>query len=85
MGQNALGQSDYTIFKSTISLEQNDEKAWFFACWYKFMDNRSWLKKIEVGIVKNWCGYSELNWIEFFLFQIITNLYKKCRNKNKIK
>ena len=28
MGQNGLGQSDYRIFKSTISLEQNDEKAW---------------------------------------------------------
>ena len=25
-GQNALNQSDYRIFKSTISLEQNDEK-----------------------------------------------------------
>ena len=44
MGQNALGQSEYRIFKSTISLEQNDEKGWFFACWYKFMENRSWLK-----------------------------------------
>ena len=27
MGQNALDQSDYKIFGSTISLEQNDEKA----------------------------------------------------------
>ena len=25
MNQNALGQSDCSIFKSTISLEQNDE------------------------------------------------------------
>ena len=23
---NVLGQSDYSVFKSTISLEQNDEK-----------------------------------------------------------
>ena len=30
MSQNALSQSDYRIFKSTISLEQNDEKACFF-------------------------------------------------------
>ena len=37
MGQNALGKPDYRIFKSTISLEQNDEKAWFFACWHRFM------------------------------------------------
>ena len=41
MAQNALGQSDYRIFKSTISLEQNDEKARFFACCYRFMENRS--------------------------------------------
>ena len=26
MCQNGLGQSDYSVFKSTISLEQNDEK-----------------------------------------------------------
>ena len=31
MGQNGLDQSDCTIFKLTISLEQNDEKAGFFA------------------------------------------------------
>ena len=29
MGQDALGQSDYRIFKSTISLEQNDKKPRF--------------------------------------------------------
>ena len=29
MGQNALGQWDCIIFKSTISPEQNDEKVWF--------------------------------------------------------
>ena len=52
MGQNALGQSDYGIFKSTRSLEQNDENAWFFACWYRFMQNRSWLKNNGVGMVK---------------------------------
>ena len=27
ISQNALSQSDYRVFKSTISLEQNDEKA----------------------------------------------------------
>ena len=31
MDQNALGQSDCRIFKSTIYLEQNDEKARFLA------------------------------------------------------
>ena len=26
-----------------------DEKAWFFACWYLFMDIKSWLKNIGGG------------------------------------
>ena len=30
MGQNAPGQSDYKIFKSIISVEQSDGKAYFF-------------------------------------------------------
>ena len=37
MGQNALSQLDCRIFKWTISLEQNDEIAWFFACWYNII------------------------------------------------
>ena len=41
MDQNAVGQSDYRIFKSTISLEQNHKKAWFL-----HVDTDSW--KIEV-------------------------------------
>ena len=41
MGQKALSQSDYRIFKSTISLEQNEENALFFACWYRFLKVRS--------------------------------------------
>ena len=52
MGQNALDQSDCSIFKLTISLEQNDEKAWFFACWCRFIEIKSWLKNIGVGVVK---------------------------------
>ena len=51
MNQNALGQSDCRIFKSNISLKQNDEKVWFFACWYKFTEIKSWLKNIGVGMV----------------------------------
>ena len=30
MCQNVIGQSDYRIFKTTISLEQNHEKVWVF-------------------------------------------------------
>ena len=41
MGQDALGQSDYRMFKSTISLEQNDKKPRFFASRYRFTEIRS--------------------------------------------
>ena len=58
MGQNALGQSDCKILKSNLSLEQKDEKAWFFACWYRFMEFESSLKSIDVSIVKS--GHSGL-------------------------
>ena len=54
MSQNGLGQSDCRIFKSTRSLEQSNEKAWFFACWYKFMEIKSWLKCIGGGRCKKW-------------------------------
>ena len=49
MGQNALSQPDCRIFKSTISLEQNNEKTWCFAFSYKFIEIKSWLKNIGVG------------------------------------
>ena len=34
IGQNALGKSDCRLFKSNISLEQNDEIGRFYACSY---------------------------------------------------
>ena len=48
--------SDCRIFKSTISVEPNDEKIWFFACCYKLIKIKSWLK--NVGVVKNGWGHS---------------------------
>ena len=39
MGQNALSQSDCRIFKSTISLEQNNEKAWCFCIFIQIHRN----------------------------------------------
>ena len=56
-GKNVLCQSDCRIFKSTLALEQNDEKARFLACWYWFMEIKSRLKNLEVGMVKNKCGH----------------------------
>ena len=58
MSQNVLGPSDCKIFKSTISLKQNDEKVWFFACWYNFVEIKSWLKNIGIGMVINVCAHS---------------------------
>ena len=52
MRQNALGQSDSRIFKSTISLEKNDEKTCVFSYWYKFMEIKDWSKNIRVGMIK---------------------------------
>ena len=60
MDQNALGQSDCKIFQLTISLGKNDEKTWFFPCWCRFMEIKSWLKITGVGVVKNGCGHSDL-------------------------
>ena len=44
VGQNFLNQSDCRIFKSTISPEEIDETASFFACWYKFTKIKGWSK-----------------------------------------
>ena len=56
-------------FKSTISLEQKDEKAWFFTCWYRLMENGSWLKNIGVGVVKNGCGHSVFRALKYVVCQ----------------
>ena len=69
MGQNALGQLDCRIFKSTTFLEQNYEKDWFFACWYRFMENGSLLKNIGMGAVKNGCGHSVLRTLSLAVCQ----------------
>ena len=60
MDQNALSQSHRRIFKLTISLEQNDKKPWLFACWYRFIEIKSWLKSMWVDLVKIGCGHSGL-------------------------
>ena len=67
MDQNAFDQSDCSIFKLNISLEQNDEKAWFFGYWYRFIEITSWLKNIGVEMVKNGCGHSGLMTLKFIV------------------
>ena len=54
MGQNDLSQSNCRNFKSTIPLT-NRWRCLFFACWYIFMEIKSWLTNIGVGMVKNEC------------------------------
>ena len=68
-----LSHSDCRIFKSTISLEQNDEKAWFFACWYKLIEIKSWLKNIGVGSVINICVHSGHRTLKLAVSQEETN------------
>ena len=57
MNKNVLCQSDCRISKSTLSLKQNNERVWFFAWSYIFIEIRSWLKNIEMGMVKHGCGH----------------------------
>ena len=78
MGQNALGQSDFMIFKSNLSLEQSDEKVWFFACWYRFMEIKSWLENIGEGIVKNACDHCGLRTQQQVVFQKGINWFLVC-------
>ena len=65
MCQNVLCQLDCRIFRPTMSLEQNHENVWFFACsWYKFIKLtslihlKSWLKNIGMALVINGCAHS---------------------------
>ena len=58
MAGNALGQSDCRVLKSSISLEQNDEKTCIFACCYKLIEIKGWLKNIRVVMII--IGYATL-------------------------
>ena len=69
MGQNALGQLDCRIFKSTIFPGQNYEKAKFCACWHRFMIIKRWLKNIGVSMVKNGWGHSSLRTLKLAVSQ----------------
>ena len=48
---------------------QSDEKAWFFAYWCRFIEIKSWLKNIGVGMVKNGCGHSGLRTLKLAVSQ----------------
>ena len=54
MGQNALGQSDCRIFKSAISLEQNDDKAYIFCMLIQICKNQKLTKKHMSARGRKW-------------------------------
>ena len=56
--QNDLGQSEWGIFKSNISRTKWWKSLIFFACWYKFIEIKSWLKNTGVDVVINGCAHS---------------------------
>ena len=78
IGQNSLSQSDYRIFKSTISPDQIDEIASFFACWYKFTEIKSWSK------IFGW------TWSKMFVVNLkehmeLTDFLQAVKNPSKLK
>ena len=56
MIQNGCGKSGLWTLKLTVSPECTDGISWFFVCWHKFTQSKSWLKNFGVSIVKNGCG-----------------------------
>ena len=74
MSQNTFGQSDSRIFNSSVSLDQNYGIGWFFACWYKFMECKSWLKNNGVDVVKNGFGNSGFRTLKLGVSQEGSNL-----------
>ena len=66
--------SVYIIFKLTTSIEQNDEKAWFF--WYscRFTEMKSWLKNIGVGVAKDGCGHFGLRTLKLVVSKEVINI-----------
>ena len=67
-----IGQLDCRSFKSAMSLEQCDEKVWFFAFWYKFMKIKSLLKYIGGVRCQKWVwllwGYGHIT-LKLAVFQ----------------
>ena len=58
-----------SIFKLTISLDKYDKKAWVFAFRCRFIEIKSWLKNIGLGVAKNGCGHSGLGTLKLAVSQ----------------
>ena len=57
MGRNAFSQSDGRTLKSTISLEQIDKVAWFFACPF---GDQSGYSNLKLTVSQEWTSW--VNW-----------------------
>ena len=70
MGQSALGQSDYIYL--------DDEIAWFFACWCKFMDIKCCWKILG-------CMWSKMDvatlWSKMGVATLVTGLWLHLKKK----
>ena len=55
MIKNRCGQSGHRTLSLKLTLSQiwTDRINWFFACWYKFREAKSWFNDSLVGLVKN--------------------------------
>ena len=67
------GQSGLWTLKLTVSQECINGINWFFACWYNFMQIKSWLKILGVVMVKNESGWidcvsetEKMEWTDFW-------------------
>ena len=56
-------------FLNWLYFQNTKMKAWFFTCWYRLMEIKSWLKYIDVGLVKNGCGHSGLRTLKLTVSQ----------------
>ena len=63
MVQNAPSQCNCKIFKSTVSQEQIDVTDSFFACYYKFMKIKSWLKIYWSGMFTCSLFWISVTWL----------------------
>ena len=61
MGKVILA-NQIAVFLNQLYLQNKIKKiAWFFACWYKFMNIKSWLENIF------WCAWSEIGVATLFM------------------
>ena len=56
MVKNGRGHLGLGTLKSAISQEWIDEISWFFACWSKFRNAKSYFNNYRVGMVKDGQG-----------------------------